>query len=75
MQIFQLSRFDFGRSIHQRIGSALRFRESDRFAQVGAAGQQHHQTVEAEGETAVRRRTIFKGIQQITELILGLFRR
>lgn len=61
------------RCLSHNAGSTLGFREGDYFTDRLGAGHQHHQTVQTEGQTTVRRRAVFQGVEQEAELLF-LFR-
>ena len=72
MQLFQLFLGDRrGRPGHQ-IGGALALGEGNHLPDVGLAGQQHHQTVNARRDAAVRRRAVLKRLQHVPELLFGI---
>ncbi len=56
---------------HHRIGGILGLGEGHHLTDVGLAGQEHHQAVDARGDAAVGRRAIFKSLQHVTKLLLG----
>ena len=49
------------------------FGKRNHFANGGLARQNHHQAVQAQRDSAVRRRAIFQRLQQKTEALLGFF--
>ena len=57
---------------HQ-VDGTLGFRESDHVADGRPFGHEHHQTVQAEGQTPMGRCSEFEGFQQEAEFLLGLF--
>src|SRR3989344_1552364 len=74
MQIAQCLVVHRARRLGHDIRSALGFREGNDFANRLRAGHQHDQAIQAESQTAVRRRTELQRIEQEAELLflLGL---
>src|SRR5690554_466332 len=60
------------RGLSHDTGGALGFREGNHFTDRLRTGHQHDQTVQTEGETTMRRRTVFQRIKQEAELLLLL---
>ena len=70
MQLAQLLLADFGGRIGHLIRRRLGLRESDHVANAVGARHQHRQTIEAEGDAAMRGRAELQCIQQEAELLL-----
>ena len=58
---------DRGRGVRHQVGAARGLGEGDDFADGGFPGQDHHQAIEAQGDSTVRRRAVFERVQEITE--------
>ena len=64
MQFLQLFWVDFAGGLRHQAGGTLGFGESDDVADAIAARHNHHHSVQTEGDTAMGRRAIFKGVQK-----------
>ena len=64
MQLTQCLGIHRTRRLGHDVRRALGFREGDHFTNRLRASHQHHQTIQAKGETAVRRRAVLKRIEQ-----------
>ena len=73
-KFIELLLIDSRRSIEHDIASGIVLREGNAVADTVETGKDAHPTVEAVGQTAVRRCTILKGIHQEAKLRLCLFR-
>src|SRR5699024_4190539 len=70
--LLALGRGDRGRRTGQRVVATTGLREGDDVADRGGPGQRSHDTVPAEGDTAVRRSPVSERLQHETELLPGL---
>ena len=73
VQFLQLLLGDGGRRFGHQVDGLGRLGERDDFAQVGRAGQQHHNAIEAERNAAVRRRAVFERVKEESETGAGFF--
>jgi len=69
-QIIQKFFFDAGRRTGEQAHSGCGLGKGDHFAEIIASQQEHYHSIDAQGNTRVRRCTVFKGIQQETEFLL-----
>lgn len=74
MQFTQLLFINRARSAGEQALGALRLREGDHIANGGCTRHHRDDTVQTEGDAAVRRRTVLQGVKQEAELKLGFFR-
>ena len=75
VQLVELRRVDGRRCIEHHVAAGIVLRESDVVADRLRAAEQRAQTVEPEGQAAVRRRAVLEGVHQETELLLRLLGR
>ena len=65
MQLFQLLRFHFRRSICHHVASVLILRECDHFADIWLVREQHHEAVNAQPHAAGRGHSVLQGGQKV----------
>ncbi len=72
VQRLQLRLRDGGRRVGQQVGATRCFRKRNAVAQRLGISHNHNQTVNTEGNAAVRRRSILKRVKQEAELLIRL---
>src|SRR5271166_6072355 len=71
-ELLELCRTHHGWGIDQQVLAALGLWKRDHVAQTFRAGKQHHKPIDAEGETAMGRRTRIERVQHESKALLGL---
>ncbi len=74
-EILKLHIGNRGRGVRHRFGGLRVLREGDHVADVVAVQQQHHETVEPNGQPTMRREAVSQRVKQEAERLLGAFRR
>src|SRR5690606_29090038 len=74
VQVGELAVVDRGRGLEHEVSRGLRLRKRNDLADRWFASQQHHRTVDAWSDSAVRRSAVFKRLEQVTKPVLDLFR-
>ena len=74
VELVELLLVERSRSVEHNVATAVAFRECDAVADGVETGEERYPTVEAVGETSVRRRTVFESIHQESELLLCFLR-
>src|SRR5690348_1103738 len=72
-QFFQLTLADRSWRVHHEVRGASGFGKWDDFAQAVSASQDHYDSVEAEGNSAVWRRAVFERLEEESEAGAGFF--
>ena len=62
-----------GGGVDHEVDSAGGLGEGDDLAQAGGAGQDHDDAVQAEGDAAVRWRSVLEGVEEEAETFVGFF--
>ena len=74
VQLTQLLLRDFARRPHHQIEAATIFRECDHVPDIGCACDQHHESIDAERNSTMGRRTEPESFQEVPEQFLLLLR-
>src|SRR5690242_3168304 len=69
-ELLELRLLRVGRGFEHRVAARLRLREGHHFADVGLLGEQSCPAVDAEGDAAVRRRTVLERVEDRAELLV-----